>query len=305
MANVKMIAISARRALLALALLTAPATARAQDCGPEALGVSRVIEINRHKGTTLGLQTYPQTLALDDHEVVLTFDDGPAGPTTRVLDALAKECARATFFMIGANAEHMSAVVKRAASEGHSVGHHTYDHSQKTMRGMSEADAKVDIDKGMAAVTKAAGGVSAPFFRYPGFADTAALNAWLNQRGVTIFGSDVWASDWEVMTPEVELKRLITRLEKAKKGIVLMHDLKSYTAAMLPDLLRELKKRGFKLVHIVPGEGETPVVAAGPGWKSTTEAILAKSLNKPAHAHKHEEKAPEAAPAKEPPDAEQ
>lgn len=281
-----MMAISSRRALLALAVmsaLTAPAVAR--DCGPEALGVSRTIEINRHKGTALGLQTYPRTLALADHEVVLTFDDGPAEPTGKVLDALAKECAKATFFMIGANAEHMSALVKRAAAEGHGIGHHTYSHPAKTLRGMDHAAAIADIDKGMAAVTKAAGGQAAPFFRFPGFADTPALVADLNARGITVWGSDIWASDWETMTPKAELDRLLSRVEKAGKGVVLMHDLKSYTAAMLPEFLRELKKRGFKLAHIVPGEGETPIAPAGPGWKSTTEAILAKSLGA-GHDHK-------------------
>ncbi len=273
-------------AAIAMAAALTPNLVQARDCGPEALGVSRIIEINRHQGTTLGLQTYPRTLALADHELVLTFDDGPAGPTPHVLDALAKECVKATFFMIGSNAEHLSATVRRAAQEGHSLGHHTYSHALKTLRRMGEAEAIADIDKGMAAVTRAAGGASAPFFRFPGFADTPALVENLNKRGITIFGSDIWASDWETMTPKAELDRLLARVEKARKGIVLMHDLKSYTAAMLPEFLRELKLRGFKIVHITPGEGQTPIVAAGPGWRSTTEAILAKSPRKQSsHAH--------------------
>ncbi|MEF3364929.1 polysaccharide deacetylase family protein [Methylocystis sp. 9N] len=276
----KRFSISKKFGFLSLALaLASPAAARA-DCGPEALGVSRVIEIDRAHGAAVGLQTYPRTLDLNDHEVVLTFDDGPADTTERVLSALAKECARATFFIIGQNAENMPGMVKRTAAEGHSIAHHSYSHPAKTLRLMSEAAAKADIDKGIAAVTKAAGGTAAPFFRFPGFADTPELVADLLARGYTVFGSDLWASDWSQMTPKAELDLVLSRLEKTGKGIVLFHDSQSITAQMLPDFLRELKKRGYKLVHIVPGDGPTPIAEAGPGWTSTTEPIIAKTLSK-------------------------
>lgn len=263
-----------------------------EGCGPESLGVSRTITINRGKGSAVGLQSYPRTLDLQDHEVVLTFDDGPAPTTARVLDALAKECAKATFFVIGHSAEESPALVKRAAAEGHSIGHHSFSHPGKTLRLMTDAAAKADINKGIAAVEKAAGGKTAPFFRFPGFADTPELVADLNGRGYTVFGSDVWASDWKEMTPKAQLDLVLSRLEKAGKGIVLFHDSKATTAQMLPDFLRELKSRGYRLVHMVPGDGETPIVAAGAGWTSTTEPIIEKVLGTKAksapHAHDHD-----------------
>lgn len=276
----KRFSISKKFGFLALAFALAASAAARADCGPEALGVSRVIEIDRAHGAAVGLQTYPRTLDLNDHEVVLTFDDGPADTTERVLSALAKECARATFFIIGQNAENMPGMVKRTAAEGHSIAHHSYSHPAKTLRLMSEAAAKADIDKGIAAVTKAAGGTAAPFFRFPGFADTPELVADLLARGYTVFGSDLWASDWSQMTPKAELDLVLSRLEKTGKGIVLFHDSQSITAQMLPEFLRELKKRGYKLVHIVPGDGPTPIAEAGPGWTSTTEPIIAKTLSK-------------------------
>lgn len=273
-------------ALLSLACAGAPAFAR--DCGPDALGVSRTMTIGP-KGTAVGLQTYPRTLDLQDHEVVLTFDDGPAGPTAKVLDALAKECALATFFVIGANAESAPGLVKRAAEDGHSIGYHSYSHPEKTLRLMEDGAAKADIERGIKAVDKASGGKAAPFFRFPGFADTPSLVAYLEGKGFTIFGSDLWASDWSPMSPKGELELVMKRLEKEGKGIVLFHDSKAQTAAMLPDFLRELKARGYKLVHVVAGEGETPVAAAGPGWTSTTEPIIAKTLGAkragPGHSH--------------------
>ncbi|WP_051134098.1 polysaccharide deacetylase family protein [Methylocystis sp. ATCC 49242] len=280
--------------LFALAtLMPAGSFALAREgCGPESLGVSRTITINRGKGSAVGLQSYPRTLDLQDHEVVLTFDDGPAPTTARVLDALAKECAKATFFVIGHSAEESPALVKRAAAEGHSIGHHSFSHPGKTLRLMTDAAAKADINKGIAAVEKAAGGKTAPFFRFPGFADTPELVADLNGRGYTVFGSDVWASDWKEMTPKAQLDLVLSRLEKAGKGIVLFHDSKATTAQMLPDFLRELKSRGYRLVHMVPGDGETPIVAAGAGWTSTTEPIIEKVLGTKAksapHAHDHD-----------------
>ena len=145
-----------RFVFVTLALVAGVSAARA-DCGPEALGVSRTLTISRTKATAVGLQTYPRTLDLADHEVVLTFDDGPAASTPKVLDALAKECAKATFFIIGHNAEAMPHLVKRAAAEGHAIGHHSWSHPDHTLRLMDEAKAKADIEKGIVATTKAAG----------------------------------------------------------------------------------------------------------------------------------------------------
>lgn len=262
---------------IALALLLSASPALARDC-ENALGVARVMTIDRAHGTAVGLQTYPRTLALADHEVVLTFDDGPTAATPKVLDALAKECVRATFFIIGRNAEGLPALVRRAAAEGHSIGHHSHSHPARTLRLMDPAAARADIDKGIAAVTKAAGGTSAPFFRFPGFADTPALVADLNARGYTVFGSDVWASDWSQMTAKAELDLVMARLAKAGKGIVLFHDSSATTAQMLPDFLRALKTQGFRVVHLVSGDTPTPLAAAEPEWKSTTEPIIAKTL---------------------------
>jgi peptidoglycan/xylan/chitin deacetylase (PgdA/CDA1 family) len=285
------------------ALVMAPACAARPACGPDALGTGREIGVGG-EARPLGLQSYPRTLALEDHEVVLTFDDGPAAPTPAVLNALAAECVKATFFLIGRNAETMPQLVKREIAEGHSVGHHSYSHPERTLRLMSEEAAKADIDKGIAAVEKAGYGEAAatphtPFFRFPGYADTKPLLAWLAGRGVTVFGSDLWASDWSAMTPKAELELVMSRLEKAGKGVILFHDSKAATAKMLPDFLRELKKRGYRVAHMVPGPGPTPVEPAGPGWKSTTEPIIEKTLGghgrgTPGGGHVHPPSEPEA-----------
>ncbi|MGH6846686.1 MAG: polysaccharide deacetylase family protein [Methylocella sp.] len=253
----------------------------AAACQPEALGVARTFEVGTSGGLQVGLKTYPRSLALDDREIVLTFDDGPAPQTTpRILDTLAAQCVKATFFLVGRNAEALPALVKREVAEGQTVAHHTFSHPAATLRQMSEKAAQEEILRGFAADDKAAYGTagSAPkvrFFRFPGFADTPELVAWLSAQNIAVFGADFWASDWTLMTPEQELALILTRLEKERRGILLLHDTKQQTADMLPGLLQELKKRGYKIVALAPGTEPAPTRAAPEGWTSATEKIIA------------------------------
>ena len=272
------------------ALLAGASLARAADCGPEALGTSRVIEVGTQGGLEVGLKTYPQTIPLADHEVILTFDDGPALRTTpQILNALAKECVRATFFEIGRNAEALPKIARREAAEGHTVAYHTYSHRWRTLRFMPDAAARADILKGMVAVEKAAYGqdfsggepkdlkalkLHAPFFRFPGFADTEALRQWLAANNVGVFGADLWAGDWIKMTPQEERDLVMRRLDRLGKGILLLHDTHQWTADMVPMLLRELKAKGYRVVHMVPGPGHMTTAPAPKGWFSETERAI-------------------------------
>ncbi len=170
------------------------------------------------------------------------------------------------------------------------IGHHSYSHPDKTLRLMSEAAAKADIDKGISAVEQIIYGSAGPrphvpFFRFPGFADTPALVAWLSSRDIAVFGADVWAFDWLDISPDDELQVILRRLEQDKRGILLLHDSRPATAAMLPALLIELRKRGFKIVHLVPGAAAAPLRPAPDGWSSETEAIINRLLP-PNHNHR-------------------
>ncbi len=273
--------------LPAIALLAVSFTlAQAAECGPDALGVSRTLKVGTEGGLKVGWKTYPDTLPLADHEVILTFDDGPDPKTTPlVLDALKAQCVRATFFAIGRKVDAAPQLARREVVEGHNVALHTYSHPQPTLRYMPEATARADILKGAVAVERAAYGQSfpdgdpddlgklklhAPFFRYTGFADTADLNAWFAKDRVAVFSVDLWASDWIPMTPEQELKLIFSRLDRARKGMLVLHDDKPWTAAMLPKFLIWLKARGYRVVEIEAGPGHGPVEKAPPGWRSET-----------------------------------
>jgi peptidoglycan/xylan/chitin deacetylase (PgdA/CDA1 family) len=265
-----------------------PANERAssQDCArQDGLGTSRTITLGTKGGIAIGLKTYPETLQLADKEVVLTFDDGPqAGTTDAILDALKAECVKATFFLIGKNALAHKLLVARELAEGHSLGNHSWSHPTVTLRGLSEAGAIDEIQKGFSAISQAAAGRlggsgTVRFFRFPGFADTAAMRRYLAARDVAIFGTDLWASDWRPMAPDAQLQLLMGRLNEQRRGIILLHDNRGQTAAMVPAFLRRLKEEGYKVVHLVQGAGAPPELAQAPrGWSSETEAILSRVM---------------------------
>ncbi len=268
----------ANRALIAALLLAGLfGGARAQTCGPNALGVSRKMAVG--SATQFGLKTYPQTLDLKDHEVVLTFDDGPAPTTPAVLAALDAECAKATFFLIGRNASERPDLVRREIAAGHTVGHHSFSHPAASLAGLSLEAALADVDRGVAAVDKAAGGKDSKFFRFPGFGDSPALLAALAKKNMPVFGTDLWASDWNRMTPQAELELVMGRLRQAGGGILLLHDIHKQTADMLPMLLARLKAENFHLVHLVPGDAPAPMRPAPAGWKSETAAYFEHAGN--------------------------
>jgi peptidoglycan/xylan/chitin deacetylase (PgdA/CDA1 family) len=240
-----------------LASMTWTATAEATDCPrPGTLGTSRILRVDAASFPRVGLKNFPQTLPLGDHEVVLTFDDGPWPPTTpKVLAALAQECVRATFFIIGKPASEHPALVRRMAAEGHTIGHHTWLH--RSLMQIKPGETTEEIDRGIAADEMALHGVattvpSTPFFRFPGFETTPATLHLLRSRGIVVFGADLWASDWHSMTSKQELRLIIDRLKVARKGIILFHDPKAQTAAMLPAFLRYLRDNDYRVVHLVP-----------------------------------------------------
>lgn len=228
----------------------------ASDCPRKGtLGTSRILEVDAAKYPRVGLKSFPQTLPLDDKEVVLTFDDGPAATTPRILAALARECVLATFFQVGKGSQALPGIVKKVAAGGHTLGHHTWSHPH--LNAMSFEAAKDEIDRGIAADELALHGKattvpSTPFFRFPFFESTPELLDMLQARGIVVFGADFWASDWLPMTPQHELKLIISRLKVARKGIILFHDPRAQTAAMLPDFLKYLRVNGYHVVHVVP-----------------------------------------------------
>jgi len=238
-----------------LVSITLSSAAFAADCpgNPAALGVSRTLLIQPSQYDRLGTVEYEQTLPLKDHEVVLTFDDGPLPPYTgKVLDALGFECVKATFFVVGQMAAAYPELLHRIRLEGHTIGTHTLHHAHLD-RMPTEAAAK-EISGGIATVNRllGEGHASAPFFRFPYLDPTPSAEAYAINHGLAIWSADVFVSDWNPISPGQEVALVVHRLERKKKGILLLHDIQKRTAEALPSLLAELKRRGFRVVHAVP-----------------------------------------------------
>lgn len=233
------------------ATLSAGASASEASCPtPGALGVSRTVQIDTKGGPGFGLEHYKAYDFLQPKEVVLTFDDGPQKFSTKaILAALDKECVKATFFSIGKMALGYPEILRDVAKAGHTIGTHTWSH--KAIRKLKTFDdGKMEIELGISAVKRAVGGPVAPFFRFPTLVDTPESVAYLGERNIAMFSTDIDSFDFKVQTPPHIVKTLMTKLEKKGKGILLMHDIHKRTAEAVPLLLAELKAKGYKIVHL-------------------------------------------------------
>ena len=254
-------------AIVAATLLTATAAtiapASAGDCpgNPDAIGTSRTIVVDPLEHPRLGGMQYRESLPLEDKEVVLTFDDGPLPPkTNKVLDILAKECVKATFFLVGKMATTFPDVVHKIEADGHTIGTHSQSHPLKLHK-VALAKAEEELSGGIASVTSVLGQPPAPFIRIPGLARTNAIDQYLGQQKLMTWSADFPADDWTKISPTQVYTRALQRIEAYGKGILLLHDIQPRTVEALPTLLRELKRRGYRIVHVEAATPDRPKTA--------------------------------------------
>jgi hypothetical protein len=115
-------------------------------------------------------------------------------------------------------------------------------------------------------VTNALAGTAplAPFFRIPGLIRANVIETYMAAHGIMIWSADFPADDWRHISASEVMHRALTRLEAHGKGILLLHDIQPATAMMLPALLRELKRRGYRIVHVVPATATLPKTPTTP-----------------------------------------
>jgi peptidoglycan/xylan/chitin deacetylase (PgdA/CDA1 family) len=260
------------RMLFLIALILgamAAAKARAADCpgNPNALGTSRVMTVDPREFPRVGAVQYSHSLPLEDKEVVLTFDDGPMPPyTNRVLDVLAEHCVKANYFLVGRMTRGYPDLARRILAEGHTIGTHSENH----LLGFDKAPlgaVKSEIEQGIASIGAVLGKDTAAnaFFRIPGFLRRQEVESYLQSRRLMTWSADVVADDWRHINASEVVRRALARLDEKGKGILLLHDIQPATALALPELLRQLKTKGYRIVHVVPGKNEMSVpVAARP-----------------------------------------
>lgn len=274
-------------ALLSCGYLTCLAShqARAAECAnPQAaIGVERIVEIDTSTGALFGGLTSQQhePTFLKNKEVVLSFDDGPSPwVTPKILDALERHCTKATFFSVGKMAAAYPDVARDILVRGHTLGGHTWSHPRQLPK-MKPDRAQDEIERGFAALEAATGGGIAPFFRFTGLNDSAALLKYLQERGIASFTVDVVSDDSFIASPEELARITLKRLDNRGRGILLFHDIKPATAKALPVILDGLNKRGYRVVHLTyrkPIIAKRELVA---GFAEQVAAKLAKSQRTP------------------------
>src|SRR6266478_7490296 len=249
-----------------------PAAMPTSCSNPDALGVSRVVEIDTTGGPGFGFEHFKSHDFLREGEVVLTFDDGPWPKNTQaVLAALAAHCTKAIFFPIGLHATYEPGILKQVAAAGHAVGSHTWCHQDLSKtKGRCNVNGKVqtveynpkdEIEMGISAVHWAVGGPTAPYFRFPALRQPPELIEYLGKRNIAIFSTDIDSFDFQMRKPEQVRQSVMEKLKKHGKGIVLVHDFQHATAEAAMDLLNDLKAGGYKIVFMKPKYSVTTIAS--------------------------------------------
>src|SRR5262249_43304340 len=203
--------------LISLAVTCGSAWASTDACpgNPNALGTSR-LTISPGEFRRIGSMQYGQSLPLNDHEVVITFDDGPLPPYSNIiLDTLASQCIKATYFLIGRMAHEYPSIVRRIYNAGHTIGTHTENHPLALQR-LPLQRVGFEVEGGIASVDAALGDPKAlsPFFRIPGLARTNAIDNYLASKALVTWSADVVADDWfRHITAKTIVQRAMQRLE--------------------------------------------------------------------------------------------
>jgi peptidoglycan-N-acetylglucosamine deacetylase len=242
-------------ALVATALFVPTSSASSRCADPQLLGTSRTLAVNPRISPKIGRAQFAQSLPLNRREVVLTFDNGPSFPYTEmILQALAAECVKATFFALGAHVAADPDQIRRVALEGHTIGTRTFNHV--SLAKLPLAAAKQEIDGGIDAVNAALQGEHqrTPFFRAPMLQLSPQAERYVISRGMNVWSMDVDAKDWRTSSDNQIVDEIMRGLEKSGKGIVVMQDIQPETARALPTLLDQLKSRKFRVVHVVSAQ---------------------------------------------------
>jgi len=188
--------------------------------------------------------------------VTLTFDDGPFPETTpTVLRILAKNKVRASFFVIGRyldgedeRARQSRDVLKQVADAGHLIGNHTHDHALLTSTSITHTQVLEQIDLGAASIERVTG--KRPILFRPPFGklDDFGRNA-VRERGLDLLLWSVEKQDMQRADSHEVFRELISQIEYKEGGIVLLHDIRWTSIAVLRELLTWLHQHAWDAEH--------------------------------------------------------
>ncbi|MCU1286353.1 MAG: polysaccharide deacetylase [Acidobacteriales bacterium] len=191
--------------------------------------------------------------------VSFTFDDGPDPTfTPQILDVLKRENVKATFFLIGIQADKYSGLTRRIYKEGHEIGNHTFTHPDVSSIGRRYMEIELNLTERYFASEI---GVKPIYFRppysvdeEPDTADQVRPLEVVENRGYITVGNKIDPNDWHdnpAPAPEEIVASVLASLDKG--NIILLHDgggNRAQTVRALPLLISELRKRGYAIVPV-------------------------------------------------------
>ncbi|RUS47530.1 DUF2062 domain-containing protein [Cohnella sp. AR92] len=196
-------------------------------------------------------------------QVALTFDDGPSGRyTPEILDILNKYKIKASFFVVGENAEAYPGLIKRIYKEGHELGNHTFTHPD--VAAISPTRTRLELNATQRLIQEITGH-SATFFRPPYVADAEPstpsellpiLRA--QQMGYTMAGELIDPEDWQRPSTDAIVDRVMSRLHEG--NVILLHDAggdRSQTVEALPRIIEQLQRQGYSFTTLSALIGKT------------------------------------------------
>ncbi|SDN79811.1 LysM peptidoglycan-binding domain-containing protein [Alkalicoccus daliensis] len=182
--------------------------------------------------------------------VALTFDDGADGTNiNKILNTLSNHNVKATFFLTGKGVEHHPQSIKNIAAQGHEIGNHSYSHPDFTT--ISASKIKTELEKTEAIVKRVTGKTTKPIFRAPYGATNSAVLKAVGEAGYThTLHWDIDTIDWRGLSKTQVLNKVVNNVQPG--SIVLMHTGAGApgTPAALPDMIKQLKAKGYKFVTI-------------------------------------------------------
>ena len=202
-----------------------------------------------------------------------------------ILDILKAKGVKASFFVIGDNAEFYPELVQRIVAEGHDVGNHTFTHPN--LGEFPDALVRLEINANQRLI-EALTGRSMRLFRAPYLGDTDPTTAdeivpieIAQSMGSTSVGVSVDPDDWQQPSADEIVQRVVSQVNdpnpETRGNIVLLHDFggdRSATVAALPDLIDRLKAQGYSFVPVSELAGMTQEQAMPPVSLSSFDYLV-------------------------------
>jgi peptidoglycan/xylan/chitin deacetylase (PgdA/CDA1 family) len=189
-----------------------------------------------------------------EHEVAITFDDGPSPVyTPQILALLKKNHAKATFFVLGRKVEQHPQVIKAMAADGHEIGNHTYDHPRLTEIAKPKCERELErtrLDLDLLGCANQSHLVRPPYSAYDKQLTTYLTHT---KRELVLWSLD--SGDWKGLNAETIVHNVLDRVKNG--SIIIFHDSDEKDAAdrrptieALEVILPALQARGYRMVTV-------------------------------------------------------